>query len=1104
MKFKWFRHLSVVLTIAMLVSVMPVYAADATKAATVFHFVNEDDATQLSAAQAFFTAPAYTYEENGNKYFEITVPKVYDLTLTIENDPGEVLQDTASYKVFKFAVSAYETEISANTTYTIIPGGNASSHNVKLIIGNDITALKGTLTAEITSANQLTNRSTQLNDAIEAAVAANTYLTLKAVMETALANLEAAVAAHNNTTQPTEPTTPTPTPTPSVTTTPVTLSYINAEDVQQSYDTYFQNLIKQSSIYTKDRKTYLRITQKNTNGLTITVDGKNGVIVETDSSQADELVYDFVIASKTAPISATTSYQAGPSTHTFNLYIVIDQDAQQSDRDALSSKITEAEAVTSPSGALRQAIEAAKTDLNLLSRKVTLVGHITALTKEITNNSGYQATIVDVATLSYYKASDKTTDYNTSIGKYFSKAQVYEVSGKTFLRITQQNTVNLFTTINGAKGFEVEKIVNESGAITHFVLDFEITSIFDPMLMNVSYSAAGHNGSHDAYVVINQDATVADREALGDKLEEAKAVIVKDKSLSTAIELATADHNNVSRKATLLGHVDALTAAMAANDSILATLKAVTFNYVKKSDTTTSFDSSFASYFSDSQKYTVGEQKYIRVTVANTVNLKLVVEGSMGNIAQIITGDSGITHYTIDYAVSSFTNPIESVISYNAGGYASSHEQYIVIDQDADAASRTALADAITKAEAITNKGTALITALNDAKAVNNLLTRKAELIAKTAELTAAIAANSSTTTPPTSSIHEGSGLETGYYMVDVTVLKDNSDEESYMNGYVAGDARLLVTKNKLTVYIILTDASMIKSFSVGGRSASLVNNYTADNVARYSFEVSSLTSKVNGSVHVIATLPSGDVLYDTTHGIRLSFGTPTKVDKWEDEGYSKLPNSGETNEKEQTGTNNDTKNEQENNDNVSTKPVVKLNDIENSWAKAAINRAVSLGIVTGYKDGSFKPNQKVNRAEFTAILVRALKLDAPKGDVKFADANDIQGWAKVYVQQAVEAGILTGYQDNTFRPTGEITRADVAVMIVKALGLELVSADELSFTDANDIPAYARAYVATAVKYGLIVGYTNHTFGPTKVATRADAVTLALRALDYSEKKDR
>ncbi|HIW35052.1 MAG TPA: S-layer homology domain-containing protein, partial [Candidatus Paenibacillus intestinavium] len=160
--------------------------------------------------------------------------------------------------------------------------------------------------------------------------------------------------------------------------------------------------------------------------------------------------------------------------------------------------------------------------------------------------------------------------------------------------------------------------------------------------------------------------------------------------------------------------------------------------------------------------------------------------------------------------------------------------------------------------------------------------------------------------------------------------------------------------------------------------------------------------------------------------------------------------------------------------------------------------RAVSLKLVNGYSDGSFKPNQEINRAEFTAILVRAMKLEAAKGEVKFTDANKIQAWAQEYIQQAVEAGILTGYNDNTFRPSGDITRTEAAVMVVKALGLELVSEEELTFTDAAKIPAYARAYVATAVKHGLVTGYSNNTFGPTKVATRADAIALALRALDY------
>lgn len=174
------------------------------------------------------------------------------------------------------------------------------------------------------------------------------------------------------------------------------------------------------------------------------------------------------------------------------------------------------------------------------------------------------------------------------------------------------------------------------------------------------------------------------------------------------------------------------------------------------------------------------------------------------------------------------------------------------------------------------------------------------------------------------------------------------------------------------------------------------------------------------------------------------------------------------------------------------------LKDTEGHWAKAAIDQGVAAGFVNGYGDGTFRPNRQVTRAEFVTMLGRALNLDAGGTPLTFTDTSNIPSWAKDAVAQAVEAGIISGYKDGTFGPHKPLNRAELAAMIVRAGGIRPDSAAKLAFTDAKDIPAWARPYIAAAVDAGLVGGVGNNRFAPRQVATRAEAVTLVIRLLEY------
>ncbi|MFB7813398.1 S-layer homology domain-containing protein [Paenibacillus chitinolyticus] len=169
--------------------------------------------------------------------------------------------------------------------------------------------------------------------------------------------------------------------------------------------------------------------------------------------------------------------------------------------------------------------------------------------------------------------------------------------------------------------------------------------------------------------------------------------------------------------------------------------------------------------------------------------------------------------------------------------------------------------------------------------------------------------------------------------------------------------------------------------------------------------------------------------------------------------------------------------------------------DTAGHWAEEAVSRAAAEGIAAGYPDGTFRPDARVTRAEFTVLLARALHLEGTAALPGFADAADIGAWAGTAAAQAVEAGIVDGYEDGTFRPGADITRVEMAVMAARALKLPAKPTAQTGFADDGDIPAWARGYVGAAAGLGLVAGQGGGMFAPGDPATRAEAVTLLLRA---------
>ncbi|MFB9276251.1 S-layer homology domain-containing protein [Cohnella cellulosilytica] len=177
-------------------------------------------------------------------------------------------------------------------------------------------------------------------------------------------------------------------------------------------------------------------------------------------------------------------------------------------------------------------------------------------------------------------------------------------------------------------------------------------------------------------------------------------------------------------------------------------------------------------------------------------------------------------------------------------------------------------------------------------------------------------------------------------------------------------------------------------------------------------------------------------------------------------------------------------------------KPVEpKFSDIGGHWAEGAILEAAGKGLVSGYANGSFQPNAAVSRAEFAIMLMNALGTPAEEAaEYRFTDAAGIGEWARKAVAQASQAGIVSGYADGSFRPNANVSRAEIAVMLARASRLSLSEGSPTSFADDRDIPAWAKAAAAELNRLELMKGRGGNFFHPNESATRAEAATVMLR----------
>lgn len=159
------------------------------------------------------------------------------------------------------------------------------------------------------------------------------------------------------------------------------------------------------------------------------------------------------------------------------------------------------------------------------------------------------------------------------------------------------------------------------------------------------------------------------------------------------------------------------------------------------------------------------------------------------------------------------------------------------------------------------------------------------------------------------------------------------------------------------------------------------------------------------------------------------------------------------------------------------------------------VNELYERGFVSGYKDGSFKPEGILTRAEASKILALNLGLDVTKSfNISFKDVPT-SDWAYPYIAALKEAGIIDGYQDGTFKPNAPITRNQMAKMIVNGYGLERATEINLPFTDIQKENNWATPYIQTLFNLGITNGQTATKYGGNSTVTRANMAAFTIRS---------
>lgn len=177
------------------------------------------------------------------------------------------------------------------------------------------------------------------------------------------------------------------------------------------------------------------------------------------------------------------------------------------------------------------------------------------------------------------------------------------------------------------------------------------------------------------------------------------------------------------------------------------------------------------------------------------------------------------------------------------------------------------------------------------------------------------------------------------------------------------------------------------------------------------------------------------------------------------------------------------------------------LRDIASFWARPYIETLAERQFVEGFPDGTFRPDAPITRAQFAAMALKAFDLPGGGERPDFRDV-DRNYWAASAIAAVSKSGLVAGFPDGTFHPEENITRAQALVILSRVLGTNRpdAAATLQRYADAQEVPEWARSAIATAADAGILVNYPDSTvIEPNSLATRGAVAALFYQTLARS-----
>ncbi|MGL5081200.1 MAG: DUF1565 domain-containing protein [Microcoleaceae cyanobacterium] len=171
--------------------------------------------------------------------------------------------------------------------------------------------------------------------------------------------------------------------------------------------------------------------------------------------------------------------------------------------------------------------------------------------------------------------------------------------------------------------------------------------------------------------------------------------------------------------------------------------------------------------------------------------------------------------------------------------------------------------------------------------------------------------------------------------------------------------------------------------------------------------------------------------------------------------------------------------------------------DLRGHWAQSYIEALIVKGVMSGFGDGSFRPDEPITRAQFATIVQKAFNPAPQQPETQFGDvARNFWGYGAI--QAAYRAKFLSGFPDGKFRPNDRVTRVQGLVSLANGLGYASENTKILSvYQDANAVPNWALKPLAGATEKQLVVNYPQQNrLNPNQPATRADVAAFVYQAL--------